>query len=63
MPLILAQEFASRADAGTEFALVASDPGVHEDIPAWCRMHGHRIVSTHENATEIRMTIRLKTVD
>lgn len=59
MPLILAQEFAKKASGGTHFILVATDPGVHEDIPAWCRMHGHQIVSTDENASEIRMTIEL----
>lgn len=59
MPLILAQEYARNAEEGTEFALVATDPGVHEDIPAWCRMHGHRIVSTDENEHEIRIRIRL----
>lgn len=63
MPLIMAQEYANHADAGTEFVLLATDPGVHEDIPAWCRMHGHCIVSTDESANEIRMTIRLETVD
>ena len=62
MPLILAQEFASRAAVGTEFVLVATDPGVHEDIPAWCRMHGHHIVSTNESDTEIRISIRLNAV-
>lgn len=59
MPLILAQEFAQNAEAGTEFALVATDPGVYEDIPAWCRMHGHQIVSTDEREHVIRITIRL----
>jgi len=26
------------------FTLIASDPGVPEDLPAWCRMTGHRLV-------------------
>jgi tRNA 2-thiouridine synthesizing protein A len=29
---------------GTTFTLIASDPGVPEDLPAWCRMTGHRLV-------------------
>lgn len=32
--------------AGTEFALVAHDPGAREDIPAWCRLTGHELVQT-----------------
>ncbi|HEY2249888.1 MAG TPA: sulfurtransferase TusA family protein [Planctomycetaceae bacterium] len=26
------------------FTLIARDPGVPEDLPAWCRMTGHRLV-------------------
>ena len=26
------------------FRLVATDPGAPEDLPAWCRMTGHRLV-------------------
>lgn len=59
MPLILAQEFAQSTVGDTEFTLLATDPGVHQDIPAWCRMHGHLIVSTDEHENVIRITIRL----
>ncbi len=30
---------------GATFTLIARDPGVPEDLPAWCRMTGHRLVS------------------
>lgn len=29
---------------GSTFKLIARDPGVPEDLPAWCRMTGHRLV-------------------
>jgi tRNA 2-thiouridine synthesizing protein A len=29
---------------GAAFTLIARDPGVPEDLPAWCRMTGHRLV-------------------
>lgn len=29
---------------GAVFKLIASDPGVPEDLPAWCRMTGHRLL-------------------
>lgn len=29
----------------TRFHLVASDPGAPEDLPAWSRLTGHRLVS------------------
>ena len=29
---------------GAVLKLIASDPGVPEDLPAWCRMTGNRLV-------------------
>lgn len=29
---------------GQRFDLVALDPGAREDLPAWCRLTGHRLV-------------------
>ena len=30
---------------GTRFTVRATDPAAPEDIPAWCRMTGHTLVS------------------
>jgi len=29
---------------GRLFKLIARDPGAREDLPAWCRLTGHRLV-------------------
>ena len=29
---------------GAQFHLIATDPGAPEDLPAWCRMTGHRLL-------------------
>ena len=35
-------------DPGSVFKLVARDPGAPADLPAWCRMTGHTLLSaTH----------------
>ena len=34
----------NRLSPGATFTLIARDPGVPEDLPAWCRMTGHRLV-------------------
>jgi tRNA 2-thiouridine synthesizing protein A len=34
-----------RMSPGATLTLIARDPGVPEDLPAWCRMTGHRLVS------------------
>jgi tRNA 2-thiouridine synthesizing protein A len=31
---------------GSTFKLIDRDPGVPEDLPAWCRMTGHRLVQS-----------------
>jgi tRNA 2-thiouridine synthesizing protein A len=31
-------------EQGTQLHLTAHDPGAVEDLPAWCRMTGHRMV-------------------
>ena len=32
-------------DPGAVFKLVARDPGAPADLPAWCRMTGHTLLS------------------
>jgi tRNA 2-thiouridine synthesizing protein A len=35
----------SRMKPGDRLELVARDPGAPTDLPAWCRMTGHTLVS------------------
>ena len=30
---------------GARLEILATDPGVLADLPAWCRVHGHRLLS------------------
>lgn len=59
MPVIRTQEFIRGLAAGDEFEVLATDPGALHDIPAWCRVHGHEIVSTTENVPDICIRIRV----
>jgi tRNA 2-thiouridine synthesizing protein A len=44
--LILALRAAiARLRAGEVLKLVCDDPGAREDLPAWCRMTGHRLLA------------------
>ena len=36
----------ARLPPGVTLTLIARDPGVPEDLPAWCRMTGNRLVRT-----------------
>jgi len=33
-----------RMQPGAALRLIAHDPGVPEDLPAWCRMTGHKLL-------------------
>jgi tRNA 2-thiouridine synthesizing protein A len=39
---------------GQALRLTARDPGAPQDLPAWCRMTGHTLVSQHHPVYLIR---------
>jgi tRNA 2-thiouridine synthesizing protein A len=39
---------------GSLFKLTATDPGAPEDLPAWCRMTGHRLLEAEHPVYWIR---------
>ena len=61
MPVIRTQEHIKQLAAGDELEVVATDPGALHDIPAWCRVHGHQVLDTLEDATEVTVRIRIGT--
>ncbi len=52
LPVIRTQDKVKGLPPGTVLEIVATDPGVMQDIPAWCRVHGHELLSMTENETE-----------
>ena len=53
LPVIRTQDFIKKrksqgAHAGAQLLVVASDPGALHDIPAWCRIHGHRVLRAEQ---------------
>ena len=59
MPVIRTQEYIRQLAAGDELEVIATDPGVLQDIPAWCRVHGHEVLSTSETPPNIVIRIRV----
>lgn len=59
MPVIRTQEYIRQLATGDEFEVVATDPGALQDIPAWCRIHGHEVLLTVEKEPEILIRIRV----
>lgn len=45
LPVIRTQDRVRQLSPGTLLEVTATDPGTMEDIPAWCRVHGHEMVT------------------
>ena len=59
MPVIRVQDKVATLTPGDELEAVCTDPGVLNDIPAWCRINGHRVVAIREERTEIIVTVEV----
>lgn len=60
LPVIRTQHAVERLLPGDTLEVNATDPGVLQDIPAWCRINGHEILSTSRGETNIRVTLRVR---
>ena len=46
LPVIRTQELIKTLAVGDRVRVRCTDPGALHDIPAWCRVHGHRVLET-----------------
>ncbi len=58
MPVIRLGEMIDVIDTGDTIEMLATDPGVLHDIPAWCNVHGHKVVEIHEKTDEIILLVK-----
>ena len=59
MPVIRAQNRITELAPGDTLEVHATDPGALHDIPAWCRIHSHEVVSVVRTGNEISITLRV----
>ena len=59
LPVIRTQDRVRGLRPGTRLDVLATDPGVLHDIPAWCRVHGHRVVFGRREGEEIRIRVEV----
>ncbi|MGD8630232.1 MAG: sulfurtransferase TusA family protein [Gammaproteobacteria bacterium] len=57
MPVIRTQDALQKLRPGQTLRVSCTDPGVLHDIPAWCRVHGHRVLDIQEGGDEIVIRI------
>jgi len=59
LPVIRTQNRVVELAPGDTLEIAATDPGALHDIPAWCRVHGHEVVSTARENNEICVVVRV----
>ncbi|MFA7095765.1 MAG: sulfurtransferase TusA family protein [Gammaproteobacteria bacterium] len=60
LPVIRVQEQVGRLAKGDTLEVLCTDPGARHDIPAWCRVHGHRVVDVRTQGSEIVITVEVQ---
>ena len=58
LPVIRTQARLQTLASGSVLEVLATDPGVLQDIPAWCRVHGHEFIGAERTGREIRCWVR-----
>jgi len=59
MPVIRTQDKVASLSEGDLLAVTCTDPGVKNDIPAWCRINGHDVISIEESQGEFTITVKV----
>src|SRR5436853_2619336 len=56
--LLLMLQAIKRLESGSVLEVRSTDPGVREDLPAWCRMTGHELLAEQEGEQRNRYFLR-----
>jgi tRNA 2-thiouridine synthesizing protein A len=59
MPVIRVQSVIESLSDGTQVEAVCSDPGALNDIPAWCRVNGHKLIETRSEDDEYIVVVEV----
>ncbi|EDZ65730.1 Uncharacterized protein family UPF0033 [Nitrosococcus oceani AFC27] len=51
--MIRTQQKVKELMSGDVLEVVSTDPGALNDIPAWCRVNGHRVLKVTEQDREV----------
>jgi len=63
MPVIRLQDSIQPLAVGSIVKILCTDPGVKNDIPAWCRINAHSVLDISESSDEILITVRKENDD
>lgn len=63
LPVIRTQQRVEQLSPGSRLEVVATDPGVLHDIPAWCRVHGHSVAKIWHHERDIHLLLLVGETD
>ena len=53
LPILRAEAAIANMSLGTILAVRATDPGLAQDLPAWCNINGHRFLGIKTQGREV----------
>jgi TusA-related sulfurtransferase len=59
MPVIRVQNAIEQLSPGNRVEAVCTDPGALNDIPAWSRINGHKVIETRSEAGEYIVVVEV----
>ena len=62
LPVIRVQQLIEKLGEnaqGDKIKVVCTDPGVLYDIPAWAKVHGHKLIATQDEDYEYTVIIQI----
>lgn len=57
LPVIRTQDKIKTLKQGDVLRVTCTDPGVLQDVPAWCRINGHNVLKTESDEYEFIITL------
>ncbi len=59
MPVIKTQNRVNELSPGDILEVTCTDPGALNDIPAWCRINGHKVLETRQLDDEVIVIVEV----
>ena len=59
LPVIRTQDKVKSMQPGDQLKVIGTDPGVMHDIPAWCRINGHKVLETQAHDGEYMIVLEV----
>ena len=61
LPVIRTQNRVKVLQPGDVLEVTGTDPGILQDVPAWCRVNGHRVMEARRGEREYTVELEVGT--